>query len=105
VGEFACGVQINKYIYQTLKLKTMTNVLISIFGASYKLRLIGLLMAIFIAIQPLIAGNAIDWKQVGAAVMLAVLTFLQKGAQVTGGSVAATPEAAARITDASAPKV
>lgn len=53
---------------------------------SWKTTLIGCLLAIAVAVQPLIATGQIDWKAVGIAAMIALLGYLAKDADVTGGT-------------------
>jgi hypothetical protein len=61
---------------------------------------IGLAIVIGTAVQALIDGNPAtnpDWGAVGGAIMACIGLIFAKDSNVTGGTVAATPEAAARI--------
>lgn len=53
---------------------------------SWKTTVIGCLLAVFIAVQPLISTGEIDWKQVVIAAFIAALSFFVKDADVTGGT-------------------
>jgi hypothetical protein len=55
-------------------------------NTSWKTTLIGCLLAIVVAVQPLIATGTIDWKQVIIAALIAALSFVMKDADVTGGT-------------------
>lgn len=79
----------------------MINFLISIFGANYRLRLIALLQLLAVTgwsyFTSLAPGATFDWKTFGTSLIGAVILFFTKGSNVTGGTVAATPEAEARV--------
>lgn len=64
---------------------------------NWRTSLIGCLIAIVVAVQPMITTGLIDWKQIGFAALIAAFGFISKDANVTGGTVAATPEAQARV--------
>lgn len=70
---------------------------------SYKTTIIGLILAIIVAVQPMIATGEINWKAVGMAALIAAFGFVSKDANVTGGTVANSDEAQKRI-DASPAK-
>jgi hypothetical protein len=53
---------------------------------NWKTTLIGALLAIVVAIQPLITTGSIEWSQVILAALIALLGFLAKDFDVTGGS-------------------
>ena len=65
---------------------------------NWKTTLIGCLIAIVIAIKPLIETGTIDYKQCGIAAVIALFGFLSKDANVTGGTVAQTTEAQKRVS-------
>jgi hypothetical protein len=84
----------------------MKNFLIQILGVNYMVRLVGLLQFIiqtsfnyYLSLAP---GSVMDWKLFGISLMGAIMTFFTKGKDVTGGTIPATTEAAARSTS---PKV
>jgi len=56
-------------------------------NTSWKTTLIGAILAIVIAVQPLIATGTIDWKAVIVAALIAGLGFVAKDSNVTGGTV------------------
>jgi hypothetical protein len=53
---------------------------------SWKTTVVGAILALIIAIQPLIATGTIDWKQVIIAGLIAVLGYVAKDRDVTGGT-------------------
>jgi hypothetical protein len=53
---------------------------------SWKTTLFGALIAICVAVQPLIATGKIDWKAVGLAALIALFGFFSKDSNVTGGT-------------------
>ena len=53
---------------------------------SWKTTVIGALIAILVAVQPLIATGTIDWKAVGLAALIALFGFISKDSNVTGGT-------------------
>ena len=53
---------------------------------NYKTTLIGGLIAVIIAVQPLIESGEINWKQVGFAALIAAFGFISKDHDVTGGT-------------------
>ena len=53
---------------------------------SWKTTVIGLILAVIVAVQPLISTGEIDWKQVVIAALIAALSFVMKDADVTGGT-------------------
>jgi len=54
---------------------------------SWKTTVLGALLALVVAIQPLISTGQIDWKAVGIAALIAVLGYFAKDANVTGGTI------------------
>ena len=52
---------------------------------SWKTMIVGSLLAILIAIQPLIEVGEIDWKSVILAGLVALFSYLVKDKDVTGG--------------------
>jgi hypothetical protein len=56
-------------------------------NTSWKTTLIGAILAIVIAVQPLITTGKIDWKAVGIAALVALLGYVAKDSNVTGGTV------------------
>lgn len=55
---------------------------------NWKTTIVGALMAVVIAVQPIISTGAIDWKAVGLAALVALFGYLVKDKNVTGGTVA-----------------
>lgn len=53
---------------------------------NWKTTLIGGLIAIIVAVQPLITEGEINWKQVGFAALIALFGFISKDHDVTGGT-------------------
>jgi hypothetical protein len=53
---------------------------------SWKTTLIGCILAIAVAIEPLISTGTFDWKQVVIAALIAALSFVMKDSDVTGGT-------------------
>lgn len=53
---------------------------------NWKTTLVGAILAVIIAVQPLITTGQIDWKQVGFAALVALFGFVQKDNDVTGGT-------------------
>jgi hypothetical protein len=53
---------------------------------SWKTTLIGAILAIVVAVQPLIATGKIDWKAVVMAALIAGLGYVAKDSDVTGGT-------------------
>lgn len=51
---------------------------------SWKTTLLGALLAITVAVQPLITTGTIDWKAVTIAVLIAALGYFAKDHDVTG---------------------
>jgi hypothetical protein len=56
-------------------------------NTSWKTTLIGAIIAICVAIQPLISTGKIDWKSVGIAALIALFGYISKDSNVTGGNV------------------
>jgi hypothetical protein len=54
---------------------------------SWKTTVVGAVIAILVAVQPLIATGNIDWKAVAIAACIAFFGFISKDANVTGGNV------------------
>lgn len=52
---------------------------------SWKTMIVGSLLAVLIAIQPLIEVGEIDWKSVILAGLVALFSYLVKDKDVTGG--------------------
>jgi hypothetical protein len=48
--------------------------------------ILGALLALVVAIQPLITTGEINWGQVGIAALIALLGYFAKDANVTGGT-------------------
>lgn len=58
-----------------------------IFGANWRTFLTGLLLSIGIAVEPIIeSGGTINWKAIGISAFTAVLSYLMKDRNVTGGT-------------------
>lgn len=55
---------------------------------NWKTTITGALIAVVIAVQPIIATGNVDWKAVGLAALVALLGYLAKDNNVTGGTVA-----------------
>jgi hypothetical protein len=53
---------------------------------SWKTTVIGAILALAVAIQPLLTTGTIDWKQVIIAGLIALLGYVAKDSDVTGGS-------------------
>lgn len=53
---------------------------------SWKTTLSGCLVAVFVAIQPIIETGVIDWKKVILAGLIAAFSFVAKDSNVTGGT-------------------
>jgi hypothetical protein len=53
---------------------------------SWKTTLIGCILAIAVAIQPLISTGSFDWKQIVIAALIAALSFVMKDSDITGGT-------------------
>lgn len=53
---------------------------------SWKTTVVGAVLALIIAIQPLISTGTIDWKQVIVAALIAILGYVAKDRDVTGGT-------------------
>jgi hypothetical protein len=51
---------------------------------NWKTTLVGAILAVVIAVQPIIATGSIDWKAVALAALIAVLGYVAKDAGVTG---------------------
>ena len=51
---------------------------------SYKTTIIGAVLAVIIAVQPLIETGIIDYKKVGLAAIIALFGYLAKDSDVTG---------------------
>ena len=56
-------------------------------NTSWKTTVVGALLAIVIAVQPILATGTIDWKAVILAALVALLGYLAKDSNVTGGTV------------------
>lgn len=56
-------------------------------NGSWKTSVLGALLAIVVAVQPIIATGQIDWKAVAMAALIAAITFFTKDKNVTGGNV------------------
>ena len=54
---------------------------------SWKTTLVGCLLALCVAIQPILSNNTVDWKNLVIAGLIAVFSFLAKDSNVTGGNV------------------
>lgn len=53
---------------------------------SWKTTLSGCLVAVFVAVQPIIETGTIDWKKVTLAALIAAFSFVAKDSNVTGGT-------------------
>ena len=53
---------------------------------SWKTTLSGCIVAVFVAVQPIIDTGVIDWKKVGLAAVIAAFSFFAKDSNVTGGT-------------------
>jgi hypothetical protein len=51
---------------------------------NWRTTLVGAILAVIIAVQPIITTGAVDWKAVGLAALVALLGYLAKDAGVTG---------------------
>lgn len=82
----------------------MTKLLESIFGASWRTTVFGLVQLIVGTAlnyyQSLAVTAVFDWKVFGGQVLLALAMFFTKDGKVTGGTIAATPEAVERVDSA-----
>ena len=56
--------------------------------ANWKTTLVGALLAAAIAIKPLFDAGQYDYKMLGLAALIALLSYLAKDHDVTGGTVA-----------------
>ena len=56
-------------------------------NTSWKTSLIGCILAVVVAVAPILQTGVIDWKAVVIGALLAIAGFLQKDANVTGGNV------------------
>lgn len=54
---------------------------------SWKTTIVGAILATVIAIEPLISTGVVDWKKVGFAGLIALMGYLAKDNNVTGGAV------------------
>ena len=82
----------------------MNKIMSSIFGASWRTSLFGviqLLAGTTVNYIQSLNGGVFSWTVFGMQAALAILSFLSKDGQVTGGSKPATPEAAVRVDSAS----
>ena len=55
-------------------------------NSSWKTMLLGALLAIVVAVAPIIQTGAVDWKAVGMAALIALLGYFSKDKDVTGGT-------------------
>jgi hypothetical protein len=53
---------------------------------SYKTTISGCLIAVFVAVQPIIETGILDWKKIGIAALIAAFSFFAKDNNVTGGT-------------------
>jgi hypothetical protein len=51
---------------------------------SYKTTIIGAILAVIIAVQPMIETGTIDYKKVGLAAIIALFGYIAKDSDVTG---------------------
>jgi len=56
-------------------------------NTSYKTTIIGIILAVFVAIQPILESGSINWKSLILAALIAALSYLAKDNNVTGGTV------------------
>lgn len=54
---------------------------------SWKTTVVGLVLAIFVAVEPLLSGETLNWKSLVLAALIAGLTYLAKDYNVTGGTI------------------
>lgn len=64
--------------------KSSWNKLIFKIMKNWKTTLIGVLLAVAVAVEPLISTGSIDWKAVIIAALIAAFGFLAKDHDVTG---------------------
>lgn len=50
---------------------------------SYKTTILGIIMAAFVAIQPILETGVIDWKKLGYAALIAAFGYVSKDFNVT----------------------
>lgn len=55
-------------------------------NTSWKTMVVGAILAILIAVQPLLETGTIDWKAVILAALVALFSYLVKDKDVTGGT-------------------
>ena len=85
-------------------MKTITINVPSI-GKNWRTTLTGLLTGVGIILYPLIvSGTPITLAHIGAAIATTVYGMISKDANVTGGTIPATPEAEARTTTPASPE-
>lgn len=53
---------------------------------NWKTTLSAMLLAVVIGVQPIIETGVIDWKKIGVAALIAVVGFVAKDNNVTGGT-------------------
>lgn len=72
---------------------------------NYKTTIVGVVGAIWLALQPLITNGAFniskDWKNLVGAAIVASMGFLVKDFNVTGGTVVNSPNDASVVKEAS----
>jgi uncharacterized membrane protein YgaE (UPF0421/DUF939 family) len=51
---------------------------------SWKTTVLGLVIAILVAVQPIVANGAVDWKAVALAVLIAAAGYFAKDNNVSG---------------------
>ena len=51
---------------------------------NYRTTIIGGILAIIIAVQPILETGAVDWKKLGIAALVALFGYLAKDSNVTG---------------------
>jgi hypothetical protein len=56
-------------------------------NTSWRTTLISAIIAVLVAVQPLIATGKIDWKAVVLAALIALFGAISKDSNVTGGTV------------------
>jgi hypothetical protein len=56
-------------------------------NTSWKTAILGAILAIVVAVAPIIQTGAVDWKAVGMAALIALLGYFTKDKNVTGGTV------------------
>lgn len=54
---------------------------------NYKTTILGAILAIVVAIQPLISTGTVDWKAVGMGALIALIGYFAKDAGVTGTKI------------------